>query len=67
MELSELIGNGRPDIYGVLTSLCSFSAWGVTRIIFGILLVYRWSRWYALVFIGLLGIRRNSSKRSNAA
>jgi|SRR5450830_1296493 hypothetical protein len=51
----------------------SFSAWGVTRIIFGILLVCRWSavglvgtRWYALVFVGLVGIRRNSLKRSNA-
>jgi len=34
-----------------------FSAWGVTGIIFGILLAYRWSRWYALVFVGLVGIR----------
>jgi hypothetical protein len=31
----------------------SFSAWGVTGIIFGILLVCRWSRWYVLVFVGL--------------
>jgi len=37
--------------------LGSFSAWGVTGISFGILLVCRWSRWYALVFVGLFGIR----------
>src|SRR5665647_1796120 len=35
----------------------SFSAWGVTGIIFGILLVCRWSRWYVLVFGGRVGIR----------
>jgi hypothetical protein len=40
-----------------LLSLGSFSAWGVTGISFGILLVCRWSRWYALVFVGLVGIR----------
>jgi hypothetical protein len=29
-------------------------------------LVCRWSRWYVLVFVGLVGIRRNSSKQLDA-
>jgi hypothetical protein len=31
----------------------SFSAWGVTGISFGILLVFCWSRWYELVRVGI--------------
>ena len=45
----------------------SFSAWGVTGISFGILLVCCWSRWCALVFVGLVGICGKTSKRLNAA
>jgi hypothetical protein len=37
----------------------SFSAWGVTGISFGILLVCRWSRWYALVLLVFAETQQN--------
>ena len=46
-----------------LSPLCSFSACGVTRIIFGILLVCRWSRWYALGFLVFAETHQNGRMR----
>ena len=33
------------------TCLGNFSAWGVTRTFFGLLLAYPWAHWYVLVFL----------------
>src|SRR5664280_743259 len=64
MELSESIGNGQPDVSGspvpALQLQCVWCDKNYLWYSVGLPLV-------SLVRVGLLGIRRNSSKRSNAA
>jgi hypothetical protein len=52
MESTATIGNGGPNIRSLLFFLGSFSAWGVTRIISGLLLA---RNQVLLVLVGLVG------------